>query len=209
LSGGGSNGAWEAGVIWGLLHYGNPDEYKWDVVSGVSAGSVNTAGIGVWAPGEELKGSEWLVNTWRNLTNASMYKLWSPHEVKAWALYHRPSIYDTSPGLEMIKEILAAHPDGFKRKVAVSAVDANTGDKVTFTDENVEFKDFHTVVIGSASIPMEFPPTQFKDHLLIDGGTAYGLDVQATIDRCREITGNDDSKITIDFLVCGSEETIT
>ena len=27
LSGGGSNGAWEAGVIWGLVHYGDPDDY--------------------------------------------------------------------------------------------------------------------------------------------------------------------------------------
>ena len=24
LSGGGTNGAFEAGVIWGLMHYGNP-----------------------------------------------------------------------------------------------------------------------------------------------------------------------------------------
>ena len=54
LSGGGSNGAWEAGVIWGLVHYGNPDDFKWDVVSGVSAGAINSAGIGVWAPGEEV-----------------------------------------------------------------------------------------------------------------------------------------------------------
>ena len=27
LSGGGANGAWENGVIWGLMHYGNPDDF--------------------------------------------------------------------------------------------------------------------------------------------------------------------------------------
>ena len=27
LSGGGSNGAWEAGVLWGFLNYGNPSEF--------------------------------------------------------------------------------------------------------------------------------------------------------------------------------------
>ena len=70
MSGGGSNGAWEAGVIWGLVHYGNPDDFKWDVVSGVSAGSINSIGIGVWAPGEEVQGSEELVNLWSNLTTA-------------------------------------------------------------------------------------------------------------------------------------------
>jgi len=44
LSGGGTNGAWEAGVIWGLTHYGDPTDYYYDVHTGVSAGSVNTIG---------------------------------------------------------------------------------------------------------------------------------------------------------------------
>ena len=68
LSGGGSNGAWEAGVIWGLVHYGNPDDYKWDVVSGVSAGSINASAISVFAPGDEVAGSEYMVKTWGDLS---------------------------------------------------------------------------------------------------------------------------------------------
>lgn len=27
LSGGANNGAWEAGVLWGLVHYGDPADY--------------------------------------------------------------------------------------------------------------------------------------------------------------------------------------
>ena len=27
LSGGGSNGAWEVGVLWGLTHYGDPEDF--------------------------------------------------------------------------------------------------------------------------------------------------------------------------------------
>ena len=73
MSGGGSNGAWEAGVLWGLVHYGNAEEYKWDVVSGVSAGSINSAGIGVWAPGEEVEGTETLVGLWGNLKTSDIY----------------------------------------------------------------------------------------------------------------------------------------
>ena len=41
LSGGGSNGAWEMGVLWGFTHYGNPDDFRYDVVTGISAGSIN------------------------------------------------------------------------------------------------------------------------------------------------------------------------
>ncbi len=42
LSGGGANGAWEAGIMWGLTHYGNPADFFWDVHTGISAGSINT-----------------------------------------------------------------------------------------------------------------------------------------------------------------------
>lgn len=55
LSGGGSNGAWEVGVLWGLVHYGNPADFEWDYLTGISAGSINTAGMVGWAPGEEIQ----------------------------------------------------------------------------------------------------------------------------------------------------------
>lgn len=55
LSGGGSNGSWEAGVIWGLVNYGNPDDYTWDVLTGVSAGSINTVGLAGWELGTEVE----------------------------------------------------------------------------------------------------------------------------------------------------------
>ena len=51
LSGGGSNGAWEAGVFWGLLNYGEPDDFKYDVLSGISAGSINSLALVGWPIG--------------------------------------------------------------------------------------------------------------------------------------------------------------
>ena len=64
MSGGGSNGAWEAGVVWGFTHYGDPANYQYDVVSGVSAGSMNTACLSVWAPEETVEASEFMVKAW-------------------------------------------------------------------------------------------------------------------------------------------------
>ena len=55
LSGGSNNGAWETGVMWGLTHYGTVSDYAWDVVSGVSAGAINTGGIATWATGTEYE----------------------------------------------------------------------------------------------------------------------------------------------------------
>ena len=41
LSGGGANGAWEAGALYAMLHEGNPSDFEYDVVTGVSVGSIN------------------------------------------------------------------------------------------------------------------------------------------------------------------------
>jgi predicted acylesterase/phospholipase RssA len=60
LSGGSNNGAWEVGVIWGLTHYGNPEDYYWDVVTGISAGAINTAGTAGWAPEDVVEMTEYL-----------------------------------------------------------------------------------------------------------------------------------------------------
>jgi len=58
LSGGGSNGAWEAGVMWGLTHYGNPEDYYWDVLSGISAGSFNSVSVAGFAPEDSIEMTE-------------------------------------------------------------------------------------------------------------------------------------------------------
>ena len=43
MSGGGSRGAYEAGVLYGMYHTLNDkSDMEYDVVSGVSAGSINT-----------------------------------------------------------------------------------------------------------------------------------------------------------------------
>jgi len=60
MSGGANNGAWEAGVLWGLVHYGNPSDFTWNVVTGVSAGAINTGAVVVFAPGDEVTMTEFL-----------------------------------------------------------------------------------------------------------------------------------------------------
>ena len=73
LSGGSNNGAWETGVIWGLTHYGNPEDFAWDTVSGVSAGAINTGGIATWPTGTEVEMTEWLSGKWETMTNDAVW----------------------------------------------------------------------------------------------------------------------------------------
>ena len=42
LSGGGNNGSWEIGVLYGLLHNGIEADFAYDVITGVSAGAINS-----------------------------------------------------------------------------------------------------------------------------------------------------------------------
>ena len=51
LSGGGNNGAWEAGVLWGFMNYGDVADFEYDVITGVSAGSINAMAMSGWEAG--------------------------------------------------------------------------------------------------------------------------------------------------------------
>ena len=63
------------GVLWGLLHYGTPSDYAWDVVSGISAGAINTGGIATWATGTEYEMTEFLSEQWAELSSPDIWKL--------------------------------------------------------------------------------------------------------------------------------------
>jgi predicted acylesterase/phospholipase RssA len=67
MSGGGSEGAYEAGGLWGL-YYNTPedqrDKFAYDVVTGVSAGSINTACVSLFAPGDEANMLTYMTETW-------------------------------------------------------------------------------------------------------------------------------------------------
>ena len=74
LSGGGSNGAWEVGVMWGLSHNAiNPEDFAWDYVTGISAGSINTSVISGFAPGHEKQMSEFLSQAFNEVANENVY----------------------------------------------------------------------------------------------------------------------------------------
>lgn len=77
MSGGGSNGAREAGVIRGFANCApNPEDFYYDVVTGVSAGAINTAALAGWDPADLVQMSEWLSDTWANLHNPDIYTTW-------------------------------------------------------------------------------------------------------------------------------------
>ena len=73
MSGGANRGAYEAGVIHGLSNLLNGTDAYYDVVTGVSAGSLNTAALSMWAPNQAKPMADWLINFWRSVTGDMVF----------------------------------------------------------------------------------------------------------------------------------------
>ena len=124
LSGGGSNGAWEAGVLWGFLNYGNPADFEWEVVTGVSAGAINSLAISGWKPGTELDMVQWLSDLWHNLHTSDVWQDWSTGRADAWFIMG--GAVDNSPLLPFLKSVMAPYSD-YGRKVTIASTEVNAG----------------------------------------------------------------------------------
>ena len=125
LSGGGNNGAWEAGVFYGLVNYSNPEDYAYDVITGVSAGSINTLAFSGWEKGKEIELAQWLSDLWKDLKTENVWQDW-PIGGKVAGLTTKSGAIDNSPLLNYLRGIASSFPD-FKRRVTLSAVEVETG----------------------------------------------------------------------------------
>lgn len=83
----------------------------------------------------------------------------------------------------------------------VGAVDANSGDYVTFSEQDSTYETFPDRVIASGSLPFIFPPKLIDNYTLMDGGVGWGVNLESVIDRCMEIVDNE-SEIILDVALC-------
>lgn len=127
MSGGSNMGAWEIGVVWGLAHYGDPTDYYYDVVSGVSAGAINTAGFAGWAPHEIVETTEYLSDAWLDLSSSDVWQFNGNPLLLPW----KRSLLDDSPLLPTIRDIMSIRSD-FGRRVSVGTVSLDQGKYVEF-----------------------------------------------------------------------------
>jgi predicted acylesterase/phospholipase RssA len=206
MSGGANNGAWEAGVVWGLLHYGDPTDYAYDIITGVSAGALNTGMFATWAKGDEYAMSESISDTWASVHhNTDIFTTWDgmwppTAEYAAKALFTDPSILNSDKAVDFITEAIA--PQGaIKRKFVTAAVDANTGEYVNFTQDNCTFEELPICAMASGSIPVVIVPRYFRDMVLIDGGSVWNLNIDAAINQCLDM-GYESKDIIIDTAAC-------
>ena len=124
LSGGGNNGSWETGVLWGLLNYGTPSDYTWDVVTGVSAGSINSSALAGWPVGQETEAVQWMSDLWKNLHSSDVWQDWSFGKTEGITM--KGGAVDNSPLLNFLRTTLSKFSD-FGRRVTMATVNVDTG----------------------------------------------------------------------------------
>ena len=203
MSGGGSNGAWEAGVLWGLVNYGTASDYAYDVVSGVSAGSMNTAAFAGWEIGTEKAFADYLSDKYRNLKTSDIWVDWRFGKVQG--LTRKAGAVDNSPLLAWLTEVVQEYTE-VKRRFTIASTNVGTGEYTEFTQKDLTMDDIPKAATASASIPGFFAPFQWEGKgVFMDGMTAYNINVEGAIKQCRELV-DDDSKIIIDVFMCNAPE---
>jgi len=93
LEGGGDKGSYQACAISGLINNLESNLTQYDVVTGISVGSVNGVLFSTFEIGAEKNNSEFLLDVWRSLNKSSVYQNWMFGPLEG--LLYKTGIYDT------------------------------------------------------------------------------------------------------------------
>lgn len=197
LQGGGDKGAYQAGALWEIVNSSDPQEVQYDVITGVSIGSINGALIAGYEKGAEVNATNKMVSTWQELTQKDVYKNW-PWGGVARGLLFEDALYDSSPFRKYIKGQLSPP----KRHFFVSATDASTGAEKTW-DETLDFETLLKAIDASSSYPGFFSPVSDigDGTVYYDGGVSFSVNIHSAVLKCRDM-GFDDKDIVLDVLLC-------
>ncbi len=90
-----------------------------------------------------------------------------------------PSIYDSSPLLKLItKNINYQEIVSNKADFYITATDYSAQEQVVLECKSLSEPDLVKFAYGSASPPILFPPVQFGDKLLVDGGITGNFNIE-------------------------------
>jgi hypothetical protein len=162
LSGGGAFGAVEMGVLDGLTAAGQAPA-RYDVVTGISAGGLNTGFLSYF---DDVREALPVIHEiYANITTPDVYVPAYLSILSKWA------IYDNAPLKKTLRAAIAGRvPVAGAPLAMIGATNLNTSalDVFVFNDKTLEEK--LDVLIATSSIPLAFPPHVINDTVYVDGG---------------------------------------
>ena len=182
ISGGGSNGAFGAGVLFGWTAAGTRPEFV--VVTGISTGSLIAPFAFLGPPYDEL-----LKQAYTDISGADIYEkkgvlaiLGSESVADNTPLRHLVSRYVTD---NMVADIAREHNRGRRLLIGTTNLDAERPvvwdiGSIANSGDPGRKKLIQDILVASASIPGVFPPVNIKvmadgksyDEMHVDGGTS-------------------------------------
>lgn len=201
LEGGGDHGAYQAGAIQGLVDQLPGEEVIWDVITGISVGSLNGAGMAIHEKGKEKDAAKFLLDTWRAITGGSdIYKNWLLGPLEG--LLYKNSLYDTAPEKKLLAKVVAGAT--LHRKFIIGTTNFLTGAYEKFDEETLSRDEFTDAMMTSSAIPVLFPNVNFRGNTYVDGGVKIGVDIAAGINKCLD-AGFTQENIVADVILCNSK----
>jgi NTE family protein len=172
LSGGGSKGAYEAGVVSYLMDTLN---FRYDIICGVSVGALNAVYLAQMSKGVQT--GRFLTSLWTNyIDNSKVYKNWLiPYVSGLW----KPSVYNSKPLQNLINNYIST--DNLVRsgiKIRIGATNLASGEYRVF-DET--YHDLKIAVQASSAFPGLLTPVELEGDLWADGGIRSNTPLSAAI----------------------------
>ncbi len=202
LEGGGDKGAYQAGAISGLIANLPTDLTQYDVVTGISVGSINAAAFSIYEPGKEREAADFLLNKWRSLKGKrSIFKNWFFGPL--YGLLFKSGLYDSSPLHDFLDNLVDNQQ--IKRKVVVGATNIVKGTYQTWDETNFigNLQSYIDAVMASTAVPILFPNYEKDGMIFVDGGVKVSLDIPSGINKCLDM-GYPLENIYIDAILCSS-----
>lgn len=163
LSGGGSKGAFQVGVLQRLM---GEQQIDYDLLCGISVGAINATYLAQTPLGRPADAVAKLRALWDTVTNDRVRKDWFPFG-KAEALV-KTSVYDSTALHGWIRsglDVDAVRTSG--RALRILAVSLGTGESFTATETTPDLPEW---VIASSAFPVMFTPASIGGDLWTDGG---------------------------------------
>jgi len=189
LSGGGSKGSFQAGVLYQLF-----DIFKFKEIKGTSVGALNSV---ILAQCYLDNSAELLKKIWTEIIkkNDDVYNV---NYLKSIIL-NQP--YSFSPLEKIIDKYI--NIDSILKmpiEISMTSTDLITGNSVYITNKNSSKDVFKKGIIASATIPPAFPPVETGNYMLVDGGLRENVPLKDIIKRKENILVIINSPIKMDIV---------
>jgi len=163
LSGGGSKGAFEVGVLQRLM---GDEQIDYDLLCGTSVGAINASYIAQTPIGQPREAAGKLRALWDTVTTGKVRTRWFPFgRLEA---FFKTSVYDSGPLQKWIRSGLDANAARVSGRVLrIVSVSLGTGEVFVATEQTPDLAEW---VIASSAFPVMLTPAPIRGDLWSDGG---------------------------------------